>query len=415
MSILNNLSCDLYWQELLQSKKDGGHLSRYEERELTEFIEKKEYLSVVEGILNKEPFALPEAVLLNKKHSNKKRTVFVFSHAENMVLKLLAFLLNKYDYLFPENLYSFRKNKCVKNAISSIVSEAQKNSLYSYKVDIHDYFNSIDTTDILRVLDKEITDDSELNDFIRQLLLEPRCIKDGEIITCQKGIMAGAPISGFLANLYLKEMDEWFESRNILYARYSDDIIVFAKTREELFDYECKIKEFLSKKRLTVNEKKEISTLPQQKWEFLGFSIDERSIDISTVSLNKIKDKMRRKARALLRWKKRSNATDERAIVAFIKHFNKKLYNNPVKNDITWCRWYFPTITTEKSLHEIDKYMLSCIRFIATGRHTKANYNLRYEDIKGLGYKSLVNAFFEYKKTGVLSKIDTPPSKNDEG
>ena len=42
--------------------------------------------------------------------------------------------------------------------------------------------------------------------------------------------------------------------------------------------------------------------------------------------------------------------------------------------------------------------MVSCLRYIQTGKHTKANYNLRYSELKELGYLSLVNLFYKFKK-----------------
>ena len=106
------------------------------------------------------------------------------------------------------------------------------------------------------------------------------------------------------------------------------------------------------------------------------FSFVDDKIDLSDVALQKMKAKMKRKAKALVRWKTKNKASDERAIRAYIKHFNKKFFDNPKNNEITWCRWYFPVITTDNSLHILDEYMIENIRYIATGKHTKANYNL---------------------------------------
>lgn len=377
-------------------------MSSYEEKDLREFISNAEYLPIVVNIAANRPFPLPQLRELNKKSTNKKRTVFVFDREENYVLKAVAYLLNKYDHLFPENLYSFRKDIGVKKAIADLVKNPHITSLYSYKVDIHDYFNSVDADRILTQLQAEIGDDKYLFDFISGIITEPTVRNKEEIICCKKGIMAGIPISGFLANMYLKELDEWFAERNIIYARYSDDIIVFAETPELIAEYEQKIKSVLVEKKLEVNRKKEYRTIPGEPWEFLGFCVDADGIDLATISLQKMKDKMRRKARALIRWKNRTGACNERAILAFIRHFNRKFYDNPKQHEVTWCRWYFPTITTSKSLHILDEYMISCIRYIATGKHTKANYNLRYEEIKELGYRSLVNAYYYYKKTNLL-------------
>lgn len=402
MSVLDQLRNEHFWIEFLEYKLSGENISKYEEKDLRKFISNEEYLPIVEKILTNQPFPLPQLRELNKKSTNKKRIVFVFDREENYILKAIAYLLNKYDFVFSNNLYSFRKEIGVKKAITELVKKPNIISLYSYKVDIHDYFNSVDTDMLLPLLKMTLSDDEQLFDFISGIIKDPYVRDKDEIVCRKKGIMAGMPISGFLANLYLKELDEWFLKHNITYARYSDDIIVFAETQELIFEYEQKIKHILAEKNLEINCKKEYRTNPNEPWEFLGFCVDENGIDLADISLQKMKDKMRRKARALVRWKNRTAACNERAILAFIRHFNRKFYDNPKQHEVTWCRWYFPTITTSKSLHILDEYMVSCIRYIATGKHTKANYNLRYEEIKELGYRSLVNAYYYYKKTNLL-------------
>ncbi len=402
LSVLNELKSEQFWVKFLEYKLSSENISYREEKDLRKFISNAEYMPIADNITANNPFPLPQLRELNKKSTNKKRTVFVFDREENYILKAVAYLLNQYDHLFPKNLYSFRKDIGVKKAVSDLVKNPHITSLYSYKVDIQDYFNSVDADRILTQLQAEIGADKNLFDFISGIITEPTVRNKEEIICCKKGIMAGIPISGFLANMYLKELDEWFAERNIIYARYSDDIIVFAETPELIAEYEQKIKSVLVEKKLEVNRKKEYRTIPGEPWEFLGFCVDADGIDLATISLQKMKDKMRRKARALVRWKKRTGACNERAILAFIRHFNRKFYDNPKQHEVTWCRWYFPTITTSKSLHILDEYMVSCIRYIATGKHTKANYNLRYEEIKELGYRSLVNAYYYYKKTNLL-------------
>ena len=41
--------------------------------------------------------------------------------------------------------------------------------------------------------------------------------------------------------------------------------------------------------------------------------------------------------------------------------------------------------------------MQQYIRYLSTGRHTKTNYRVRYDDLKALGYRSLVHEFYLYK------------------
>ena len=397
MSIIELLMCENTWEEFLEYKVDGGHLSKQQEARLAEYIQNKEYIPVVEGILRKEDFPIPTMKCINKKNSNKKRTVFLFDEKENFVLKAMMFLLYKYDHLFSPNLYSFRRNISVKTAIANI-TKRNIGSMYGYKVDIHDYFNSVDTYIVTKILRDNIKDDDLLVDFICSLISSTKAYFNEDIIDCRKGIMAGVPISGFLANLYLAELDNLFHQQNILYARYSDDIIVFGTTKEDISKHKSSIHQFLHDRKLTINESKEFEILPNEKLDFLGFSFQDNKVDLSDVALQKMKDKMRRKARALLRWKIRKKASPDRAIRAYIRYFNKKLFENPKDNEITWCRWYFPIITTDESLHILDSYMLQNIRYIATGKYTKANYNLRYDTIKEYGFKSLVHSYYSFDK-----------------
>ena len=75
---------------------------------------------------------------------------------------------------------------------------------------------------------------------------------------------------------------------------------------------------------------------------------------------------MRRKARALEKWRRVKGKDGWMAARAFIKHFNRKLYTSECSSEVNWSWWYFPLITTDKSLTEIDAYMQDCVRYIAT-------------------------------------------------
>lgn len=393
MGIIELLKKDSIWNEFLQYKIDGGHLTHREQEKLEKYIRNKEYVPVVDRIIRGDSFPFPTVKQINKKNSNKKRTVFLFDDEENYVFKALSYLLYKYDDIFLPNLYSFRRHISVRTAIDSITKH-NISVMYGYKVDIRNYFNSVDTDIMVEILQDKIKDDTLLVDFIASVLSEPRCYLDGNIEKCKKGIMAGVPISGFLANLYLEELDKWFFENDILYARYSDDIIVFGETKSAVEKYKRKIHDFLHERKLTINEAKEFEIEPNGKLDFLGFSFTDSCVDLSDVALQKMKGKMKRKAKAILRWKNKNNASDERAIRAYIRYFNKKFFDNVKNNEITWCRWYFPIITTDVSLHTLDAYMIENIRYIATGKHTKANYNLEYEKIKEYGFRSLVNAYY---------------------
>ena len=401
--MLQDLCSQSVWLEYLEYKISGGHLHPDEEKALRVFIEAEDYLPVAESILRGESFAPPKKKAISKLHSEKKRLVYTYAPEENRVLKLLAWLLHrKYDHLFAENLYSFRRHKGVRDAVKKLTGRPEIADMWSYKADISNYFNAIPVEKLLPLLQKTLEKEAEVYRFLASLLTNPLVEEDGVLHPEEKGIMAGTPISTFLANLYLSHVDHCFTGAGVLYARYSDDIILFDRTRESLEENVAKLHGFLAEAGLRINPDKEARTGPGEMWTFLGICYQDGVIDVAPVSVEKLKAKMRRKSRALVRWQARKGVSGVLAAKAFVRVFNRKLFENTAEHELTWARWYFPLINTTRSLKVIDAYSQSCIRYLATGKRTKAAYNFRYEDMKALGYRSLVNAYYKKDETNAL-------------
>ena len=381
------------WNEFLNYKIDGNHISKQRLKQLKEFIEEEGYLSAVNKIRNGIPFCPPTKKLINKINKSKKRVVYIFPADENMTLKLLTYILiRKYDGLFTPNLYSFRANRGVKQAIS-FFSKKQRPK-YVYKADISNYFNSVNTDILLKILEPILSEEEEIFKFIKNLLSDKRVFDNSRLIFEEKGIMAGCPIASFLANVYLAEMDTHFYKSGSLYGRYSDDIIVFSKTDQQRKEDIALIKEHLSKKGLIINTDKEAIYEPGEKWTFLGITCENGKVDISETSAKKLKHKMRRKARSIIRWKHKKKVSDSTAVKVFIKAFNRKLFENPSENELTWTRWYFPIINTDETLKQIDSYMQECIRYIATESRNKKRFRFTYSQMKELGYRNIVHSYY---------------------
>ena len=394
MSLIDKLFEKSSWERFYEYKS-GLKCSKRFKKELREFIDGGAYLEYEQAVRQMENLPLPSKAVISKMSSQKKRTVYKYPYGFNMLLKLLTYMtLRKYDHIYTNNLYSFRPGVCAKDAIMTICRNRNIRSMYSYKIDVSDYFNSIPVDKLCKILDETVTDDDRLLAFMKALLCEEKVLYEKEIVTEQKGIMAGTPIASFYANLYLKDLDEHFKDRGVLYARYSDDIIVFAHTEDELNEYKNVILDHLNKKGLKVNQDKEVFATPDDGFTFLGVEVKSGDIDIAPASVTKLKQKMRRKARALDRWRRREGLDGSKAAAAFIRIFNHKLLEVNEDSDLTWSLWFFPVITTPKSLHEIDLYAQDLLRFLISGTHTKSRFNVRYEDLKALGYRSLVNEYY---------------------
>lgn len=398
MSLIDLLGDKSTWEQFYEYKTSLRVFKPDTER-IRRFIDAEGYVPVCGNILEGKPFPLPEKSVISKMSSAKKRVVYTYPEAENLVMKLLTWLvLRKYNGVFPQGLYSFRPGRTAKDAVKKLRALPESKKRFYYKADIHDYFNSVPVERIIPLIKETVADDTKLCDFLCAVLEEPFVISGGERVTERKGIMAGTPLSAFFANLYLMDLDLHFEKEGAVYARYSDDIIVFGESAEKVREHAGYIRSYISEKGLEINPDKENYGTYEEGWTFLGFSFSGETIDIAPATVKKLKGKMRRKRDALARWQKRNEHTGENAARAFIRAFNRKLLESPQGNDLTWSMWFFSLINTAESLNEIDLYAQDCIRYLVSGSHRKSRFNVRYEDIKKLGYRSLVHEYYSYNK-----------------
>ncbi|MCR5041993.1 MAG: hypothetical protein K6C36_07860 [Clostridia bacterium] len=393
IGLLSRRSC---WEKFYEYRSSVLGAGDFVKR-LRRFIDEEAYAPVCERLSRGEPFPLPRRSVVSKMSSSKKRTVYTYPEPENTVLKLLTWLMiRRYDGIFAPGLYSFRPGRTAKEAVLKLARTPGAEKLYAYKADVSDYFNSIPVEALVPELDTILAPDPALAAFLKGLLLEKRVLDGDRVITERKGVMAGTPVAVFFANVWLRELDRYFYDIGVPYARYSDDIIVFASDPAELEERAGSIRAFIAGRGLKINPDKEDRYSPEEGWVFLGFRYRKGEIDIAPASVAKLKGKMRRKARALARWRKRNALEGEKAAKAFIRVFNRKLFDNPAENELTWARWFFPVITTDASLKELDAYAQDCLRRLISGKNTKARYNVRYEQLKKLGYRSLVHEYHSF-------------------
>ena len=407
-TILQEASNHQSWLDFLQYKLEKQHLSKRDEAQIRDFIERKAYLPLCrlweQGLY---PSKLPLKHIINKQGTGKKRIVYSFPGDEGIFLKFIAFHLFRYDSFFCNNCYAFRRSFGVMQAMHRIQHTPSLKNKYCLKVDISNYFNSIDVDILLDKLTFIEATDPCLYQLFTRILKEERVLENSQIITEQHGAMAGTPISPFFANVYMQDVDYYFKQLGILYFRYSDDILLFADTFEELSKLQTTLYQKFSERGLSVNPDKERLTAPLETWEFLGFCYRDGHIDLSDVTIRKMKAKIKRKADALRRWQRKKGLSGEKAAIGLIRAMNRKFFGDAApgnakeeklpeeENEFTWSRWFFPNLTVDTGLRTIDAYFQEYIRYTVTGRHYKGNYRIRYETMKEWGYRSLVNEYYK--------------------
>lgn len=396
--LLDQLSSYEIWMEFLHRKSVANQMRESDILDWENYIRDRSYLPLATSLdQGARVLTPPEKKELNRLATDKKRVVYVYPDDEKRLLKVLAHLLYRYDDRLPSNCYAFRRKTGVRQALGRIVSCEDLSELSGYKADIHNYFNSIDTERLSRMLEEIVNDDPPLLSFLQELVLDKRVYSGGELVHEDCGVKAGSPVSSFFANICLLALDRHFQEAGILYARYSDDIILFDQAGK-LDGYISFIREFLEGHGLAVNRDKEMVIPPGGAFTYLGFRYDGGELDIAPESVRKLMGRIRRSARSLRRWSEGKKISPDILLYLFNRKFNRRFYGYQ-EHSLCWSRWYFPLLTTDRSLLRIDSYMQDYQRYLVTGRHNKANRaRVPYSLMKEAGYRPLVPAYYKSRE-----------------
>ena len=122
---------------------------------------------------------------------------------------------------------------------------------YILKMDVAKYFDNINKSILLKILERKIKD-KELMWLIRKILFAQKR---------EKGLEIGNYTSQMFANIYLNEVDQYIkhELKIKYYCRYLDDSVAIVKTKKEAKEALEKIKIFLKVNlELELNKKTQI-------------------------------------------------------------------------------------------------------------------------------------------------------------
>ena len=117
-----------------------------------------------------------------------------------------------------------------------------------------------------RVLDKRVLK-------LIRAFLKAGVMEDGLVSPVDEGTPQGGPLSPFLSNVVLDELDQELTRRGHRFCRYGDDCNIYVRSHRAGERAMASVSQFLTKKlRLKVNETKSAVARPEER-QFLGFSL----------------------------------------------------------------------------------------------------------------------------------------------
>lgn len=407
-SLLKN---NFFWQALLDEYKERHPFNRTRYNSYKLIVENENFENIVDSFLSKTyVFSLPQKVELNKISTQKKRIVYILNNTDDLFVRAInKYLTEHYSYLVSDACHSFQKGKGAKSAFKAIFKDKMFNKKDILKIDIKNFYNSINIDDFFRKIPDEIKSNDLIFHYLEKILKNDKVLWNDKVVCDKKGLMAGISIAPFLSNLYLKDIDNYFVNQGVTYARYSDDII--------LFDYPSKILEHLDYIKykfdsinLQLNNDKTNIIKSGEKWNFLGFSYHKGIIDISENTVKKLKQRVKRLSRRYYKLYEKGKYSEKDILKMFIDKINRKLYGKSGEEaDLCWSRWFFPLINTSKTLIELDHYIQNKLRFSVCGRYSKMNFKkIPYKMLQSLDYKPLNSMYYlfilDYKKFNKIIK-----------
>lgn len=253
-----------------------------------------------------------------------RRMVYV-PFKDILVRYAIVIIFSKYlDNELLDSCFANRKAKDEHSKISLLEDFAttswpnfcswQRKNIEKYKVllrtDISAFYDSISHKELINKISKELSVEptSNLMKLFKKILEIPvisysnlnKIVEEPKIIT--QGIPIGNSVEGFLANLYLKNIDEAMQSlEDIEFGRYNDDMRIFGNNRQEVLHSLLILQEKLLANGLNLNSSKteiaediiEMEDLRSKFYEFSGdfyfeddISEEENNTLIEHIDLN---------------------------------------------------------------------------------------------------------------------------------
>lgn len=402
-ALLNELEKEEYWESTYIRMMNKESFNINQKAEIISLYENKYHREVItqikEGRFN---WGICEKLALNKIGTTKKRIVYIYSIKDRYIL---GGLYRAFSHYFKgeisSNVFSYKKGVRTVSAIEYLMDDSELMKKAGVKLDISSYFNSVSREYLTKMINELTEGEPEIRKVLDGLLFDDRVMYRGKEIVEYKSLIAGTAFSSFLANYCLKDIDTFVADKlNLTYARYSDDIILFADTVKELEDGIEFIGNKLAESGLKINESKYEWFEPGDTITFLGLQLTDRKIDVAPNSAKKFKKKIKH-ACVYGRREIEINGKDPyKVAIKVLKRFNYRVYKCYIQDEskFGWAYYAFRYINCTDTIRELDFYLKDRIRQMITGKNNSANITkVSNEKLKELGYVSLCEMYSKFK------------------
>ncbi|MBT2726878.1 group II intron reverse transcriptase/maturase [Bacillus sp. ISL-75] len=263
------------WQRVKRKKGSGGVDGQTIEQIVTEYGENKFmnelYLELKENKYHPHPVLRTYI----PKDDGKKRPLGIPTIKDRIAQMATKMVIEPiFEADFHDCSFGFRPKRNAHQAMAKI-RKASKKCFWVVDVDIQGYFDNINQTKLMKLLEQRISDRRVLK--LLRKWLKVGIMEEGKIRNPITGTPQGGVISPLMANIYLNTMDKLWEKRFSHLGelvRYADDFVIMCSTKQKALDSIRVIQAIMEKLDLSINRDK--SRLVHlwddiEGFDFLGF------------------------------------------------------------------------------------------------------------------------------------------------
>jgi RNA-directed DNA polymerase len=212
---------------------------------------------------------------------------------------VLQVLQPDWDPIFSKHSDGFRPARSAHQAIAQAQSSIEAGYGVMVDIDLAQFFDRINHDRLMSRLASRIADKRVLK--LVRAYLQAGIMEGGLVRAPTEGTPQGGPLSPFLSNVVVDELDKELESRGHRFVRYGEDCNIYVKTRRAGERVMESVRHFITQRlKLKVNDAKSAVDFPQNR-KFLGFSFTGGRLPnrrkIAPESLQRFRAQVRRDTR----------------------------------------------------------------------------------------------------------------------